>query len=507
MARFKPIHKGLKLLPVDFDRQVVPGSFEHALCHLVDHELDLSAFHERYQNDEEGAPAFHPAVLIKIILLAYSRGLVSSRRIEAACRENVLFIAISGDSQPHFTTLAAFISGMGDTVAKLFAQILLICDRQGLIGREMFAIDGVKLPSNASKAKSGTRADYQRQAERMERAAKKMLEQHQRADNAPADESINKREAQKLERLQQEAQQLRAWLKQNPEDRKGSKNKVRLSNRTDNESAKMATSKGVVQGYTGVATVDEKAQIIVDAQAHGTGSEQELLLPVVQAIAALRNADTVITADAGYHSKANLKALALQNINAYIPDNGYRQRDERYADQCIHAAKPDPLWNKAKHAKKTKCFKPADFKLAEDHSHCLCPAGKRLYRNGSNCTINGYVVMKFSGAKQDCVPCQRRAECLRTPSTTQTRQVSFFQGMRDKTESHVDQMKAKIDSEQGKAMITRRFATVEPVFGNLRGNKRLHRFTLRGKTKVDGQWKLYCMMHNIEKLAKHGYAR
>lgn len=68
-------------------------------------------------------------------------------------------------------------------------------------------------------------------------------------------------------------------------------------------------------------------------------------------------------------------------------------------------------------------------------------------------------------------------------------------------------MKLKIDSEFGKEMIARRFATVEPVFGNLRGNKRLHGFTLRGKTQVDGQWKLYCMMHNIEKLAKHGYAR
>ena len=68
-------------------------------------------------------------------------------------------------------------------------------------------------------------------------------------------------------------------------------------------------------------------------------------------------------------------------------------------------------------------------------------------------------------------------------------------------------MKQKIDSAVGKEMITRRFATVEPVFGNLRGNKRLHRFTLRGRTKVDGQWKLYCMMQHIEKLAKHGYAR
>lgn len=78
MARFKPIYKGLKLLPVDIERQVIPGSFEYAFCHLVDHELDLSAFHVRYNNDVDGASAFDPAVLIKIILLAYSRG--SSRK-------------------------------------------------------------------------------------------------------------------------------------------------------------------------------------------------------------------------------------------------------------------------------------------------------------------------------------------------------------------------------------------------------------------------------------------
>ncbi len=506
MARFKPIHKGLKLLPVDFDRQVIAGSFEHALCHLVDHELDLSAFHARYRNEVEGAPAFDPAVLIKIILLAYSRDIIHSRKIEAACRENVLFIAVSGDSQPHFTTLAAFVSGMGETVAKLFAQVLLVCDRQGLIGHEMFAIDGVKLPANASKAKSGTRADYQRQLNRMERATTQMLEKHQKADTAPTDDAIIKGEARKLARLQTEAQQLRDFLQNNPADRKGSKGSIRLSNRTDNESAKMATSKGVVQGYTGVATVDEKAQIVVDAQAHGTGSEQELLLPVLNATAALRTAHTVITADAGYHSAANLKAMSEQQINAYVPDNGYRNRDDRYADQYLHAAKPDPLWNKAGQTKKSRCFKSADFHLADDHSHCVCPAGKHLYSNGSNCTINGYVALKFSGAKQDCVPCGRRHECLRTPDKTQTRQVSYLQGKRDAGENHVGLMKVKIDSEKGRQMITRRFATVEPVFGNLRGNKRLHRFTLRGKAKVDGQWKLYCIMHNIEKLAHHGYA-
>ncbi|MBI3776866.1 MAG: hypothetical protein HY273_15210 [Gammaproteobacteria bacterium] len=75
MARYKPVHKGLKMLAVDFDRQVLPGSFEHALCHLIDHELDLGPFHAPYRNDDGGAPAFDPAALLKIVLLAYSHGI------------------------------------------------------------------------------------------------------------------------------------------------------------------------------------------------------------------------------------------------------------------------------------------------------------------------------------------------------------------------------------------------------------------------------------------------
>lgn len=115
------------------------------------------------------------------------------------------------------------------------------------------------------------------------------------------------------------------------------------------------------------------------------------------------------------------------------------------------------------------------------------------------------MAMKYCGAQQDYLPCQRRHECLQKPDKTKTRQMSFLQGKRGGP-SETDKMKTKIDSDTGRQMITRRFATVEPVFGNLRANKRLNCFTLRGKTKVDGQWKLYCMVRNIEKLAHHGYA-
>ncbi|MFN0040609.1 MAG: transposase [Burkholderiales bacterium] len=164
MPRFKPIDRGMKLLPIDLSVQLLPGTFEHALSHLIDEELDLSPLDRRFKNDESGAPAYAPSVLLKVVLYAYSRGMIRSRDIATACEENVVFMALSGDNLPHFTTIAAFVRDLKDEIANLFTQVLFLCDAQGLIGREMFAIDGVKLPSNASKAKSGTRAEFEHQA-------------------------------------------------------------------------------------------------------------------------------------------------------------------------------------------------------------------------------------------------------------------------------------------------------------------------------------------------------
>jgi transposase len=134
------------LLPIDLARQLVPGTFAYALNHLLDSEIDLSGFDKRFKNDDTGAFAYPPAMLLKVVLFAYSQGIVSSRSIERACQEQVTFIALTGDSAPHFTTIAKFISTLGDDISWVFTQVLFVCDGQGLIGRQMFAIDGVKLP-------------------------------------------------------------------------------------------------------------------------------------------------------------------------------------------------------------------------------------------------------------------------------------------------------------------------------------------------------------------------
>ncbi|MGH7710460.1 MAG: transposase, partial [Gemmatimonadaceae bacterium] len=284
MARYKHIDTNPKFLPVDLARPLLPGTFEHALHHLLDHAIDLSAFDARFRNDATGAPAYPPALLLKVVLAAYAHGIVSSRGIEQACQEHVTFIALCGDQAPHFTTIAHFVSTLGDDIARVFGAVLAICDAEGLIGREMFAIDGVKLPSNASKRRSGTRADFERQATKLEAAAQQILARHRATDARPVEPTRSQKEAQRIARLEKDAAQIRDWLTRHPEERRGPKGTVRQSNRTDNESAKMATGKGVLQGYTGVAAVDAHAQIIVDAQAHGTGAEQDALLPVVRSL-------------------------------------------------------------------------------------------------------------------------------------------------------------------------------------------------------------------------------
>jgi len=152
MARFREYsYDQTVMLPVVLGRQLQPGSFEYAINYLVDQCVDRSVFDERYANDETGAPAIDPAILLKIVLFAYSRGILSSRAITRACEENVIFMALSADTRPHFTTIANFISSMDRVIVGLFRDVLTICFTEGLIGRQMFAIDGCKISSNCAK--------------------------------------------------------------------------------------------------------------------------------------------------------------------------------------------------------------------------------------------------------------------------------------------------------------------------------------------------------------------
>jgi transposase len=101
MARYKPYdYDQLMMVPISLEDQLMPGTLEYAIHHVVEEHLDLSIFDERYSNDETGRKAIAPKVLIKIVLFGYSRGLITSRSLECACRENITFMSLACGQKP-----------------------------------------------------------------------------------------------------------------------------------------------------------------------------------------------------------------------------------------------------------------------------------------------------------------------------------------------------------------------------------------------------------------------
>lgn len=511
MARFKHYDYGqMKMLPVSFKEQILPGTFEHTLHHLIDHEIDLAVFEHRYRNDETGAPAYDPAILLKVILYAYARGVTSSRGIERLCRENVVFMALSADSAPHFTTIADFIARLDAEIVSVFRDVLLVCDEAGLIGREMFAVDGVKLPSNAAKSWSGTRADFAKKVKKMERAVRYLVGRHREADARGETGLVQQSREKQIETLKRASRKVRAWLQEN-EDKPGAGGRVKKSNITDNESAKMKTGKGVIQGYDGVTVTDAKHQVVVHAQAYGEAQEHALLIPMLEGVRESFRAlgaehvleQVAVAADAGFHSEANVRYLFESDINGYLADTLFRKRDPRFAT----AGRYVPRQTAAPWARPPGLglFRPQDFIYDEATQTCICPAGQFLYQNGAHCRLRGREAVKFTGAKRVCGPCTLREKCLRHPDRTPVRQVVFFTGRTTGTaETYTAKMKRKIDTDVGRYQYSRRLAVAEPVFANISSARGLRRFSYRGRKKVNTQWLLYCLVHNIGKVQRYG---
>jgi Transposase DDE domain/Transposase domain (DUF772) len=427
------------------------GPFEWALNQLVDHELDSKALDDRFCNDQTGAPAYDPRTLIKIVLLGHSRCMISSRKIERACEQNTVFMAIGGGARPSYGQIAKFVREVGQDIAPLFAQVLATCDRLGLIGKAMFAIN--------------------------EHWCRRRVDQ-----------------------LRKEAQATRDFIniKQPRLNVKGEEIK---SNMTDTDSAKMLNSKVAIQGYAAQAAVASQSQIIVAADVICSGSEQSMLMPMVDQANPFLEPHTLITADAGYRSDANVQALHDRGIPALIADTMMRQRDQRFRDAARFRV---PMFHDKRANKNHKGQTPLSEFTFVDEQTALCPQGKTMHGLGTIYTTErGLPFRRYEAQAQDCATCSNKAKCKRNPDGNRCRQIAIYLSKPIDDNSASELMKQAIDSERGRRLYSQRVGTVEPVLANLRHHKSMNRFTVRGKTKATAQWRMYCLVHNIEKIAQH----
>lgn len=493
-----------RMFALSLDKQLTPNTLEYTIHHIVEN-LDLSIIDSRYKNDEVGRKAIDPKILLKIILLGYSRGLISSRQIERACRENIIFMTMTCTDVPDHTTIATFVSSMKEEVTQIFTQVLLVCEEEGLLGGTHFSIDGVKLPSNASKECSGKFDELKSKKENIERKVKEAIKEHNDKDKSGKKDDDDHEN--RIRKLKQKAEKIDKFLKEN-EPRKGSSGKEVQSNTTDNESAKMVTSHGVIQGYNANAIVDDKTQVITYAEAFGENEDSVHTMPMIEGAANQLEhlgykeplKDKIITADSSYYSTKSITFCEEYGVDAYIPDSKFRKRDPRLQD----AGKYKRATNKDKsnHRRGKGLFTIKDFKFNEN-GRLTCPAGTALYVCNKNFkTKQGLQGIYYRAPITACRNCSLRSKCLRK-AETDSRQVAYI-FYNKSAESITARMKAKIDSIHGRKIYSKRLGNVEPVFANIRARKRMDRFTLRSRTKVNIQWRLYCLVHNIEKIMNFG---
>jgi transposase len=497
MAKFKPYdYRQRVLLPVSLEDQLMPGTLEFAIHTLVEKRLDMSIFDGKYRNDVTGRAAYDPKVLLKVVLLGYSRGLISSRKIERACRENVVFIALACGQQPDHSTIAAFVSSMKDEILPLFRDVLLVCEEMNLLGGTMFALDGCKLPSNASKEWSGTITELRKKKEKIETKVAQLLEEQvqadQRDDDLSGPRASGPARQQQMEKLQKKADLIEQWLAEN-QPKIGAAGREKQSNITDNDSASMMTSHGAVQGYNGQAFIDAKRQIIVHGEAFGDGQDHGHVPPMLTG--ALENLQSlghepdyfegkIFTADSNYHTLVNLQKCQELGLDAYIPDRKFRNRDPRFATQK---------------RRQVRRFTLQDFRHDEALDQYICPNGKILKLVVKRVLNRGHLYRKYYASETDCQMCPLRPRCIYGVGAKRKQLFVPINSL-----SH--QMVEKIQTEEGRRIYPQRLVIVEPVFANIRINKRLDRFTLRGKIKVNIQWLMYCLVHNIEKILNYGMA-
>jgi len=490
MARFKNVERDQSLLiPVNYRDQLIPGTIEFAIDDIVENYIDTSIFYKKYSNDRTGAKAYDPSILLKIILLAYSKGLHTSRKIEELCETNILFMAVSGNARPDHSTIASFVSSMKDEITEIFSDILLRCAQLNLIGGEIFALDGCKISSNAAKEMSGTIEELGRKKEKLKTMCISIIESHAMNDRNEERETLEKR----IEKYRRKIEKIDTFLK-TAEARKGKRGRENKSNITDNESAKMKSNHGMIQGYNGIAVVDDKNQVIVNAEAFGQGQEGDLLPELIDktkiSMRSIQNEwtfeNTKVIADTNYFSESNCEYLMKNEIDGYIPDVQFRKRDPRFPD--------DYPFRKSV---KKNLFGHGDFIFNSETNTYICPTGNILKYDGKK-NIHGYIGRRYVVKDGSCCTCYRKTECLKKGAKART--VFFTDIAKAKTYSEL--MIEKIDSQHGRNIYSQRMGIIEPVFANIRYCKSLDRFTMRGKDKVNIQWMLFCSVHNIEKTLK-----
>lgn len=413
-----------------------------------------------------GTSAYHPQMLLKVLLYAYSVGNYSSRGIMTSCSENIHFMWLSGMQYPDHRTINNFRNLIADIFPEIFAQMLERIKSEGYVSLEKYFVDGTKLEANANKHSYVWSKNVQRYKEKHKEQITQMMKEIEELNEEEDTPSVKKKRKRLLKQLSFRREKLHTYSQY--EALLGQRKSF---SKTDVDATFMRLKDDRLRPCYNVMIGSEN-QFILNFSLHQKSTEADFLIEHLEQLSTLPKA---VVADAGYGSEENYEYLEKKGIKNYVKFNRFFQQSKR--------------------SFKKKIFDKNNFHYDEEKDVYICPEQRELgfvqERFARN--ANGYLSTYKTYQCEDCSNCPVSTQCKQGQGN---RRIQFS----ERYEYFKEQARQHLNSEQGIKLRKQRNTDVETVFADIKHNYHFQRFMLRGLKQVKLEFGLVAIAHNLRKL-------
>jgi transposase len=511
---FKPYQQHQTQLPFDLESLIPANHKVKIVNHAID-QMNLDALLAKYPGG--GSSSFHPVMMTKLIIYAYTDKIYSSRRIEKAARENILYMWLCGGNTPDFKTINSFRSErMKDVIENVFGEVVDFLLREGFIKFENYFLDGTKIEANASQYSWVWGKSTRRYKTKLREKCKevcRLAEQVNEAENEEYGdrnlEEIGEGKQIDSQALAETVERINQKLAKSPQDKTLKKAKKQLEKdylprmkkyeqqelllaerssyaKTDTDATFMRMKEDHMKngqlkpGYN--VQMGTENQYVLGYSVHQEPGDTSCFKDHLQQLKKQRNGELPanIVADAGYGSEENYDYLEDQQLGNYVKYNTFHK-------EATKKWRTDPTrvqnWHYDEESDSYRCGFGRTLRFAYEK--------KATSKKGYESWIRVY-------ESDHCEECPYRADCVKKPEVPGYKRRIYINRRGDELRATA---RANLTSETGLALRSLRPIEVESAFGDIKGNFGVRRFLLRGLEKVKLEWGLYCIAHNMRKLA------
>ena len=467
--RFRPYDQAQMKFAVLNYREILGEDSDAIIINDTVAILDLSKIEKQYP--EVGNLGYNPKAMIKIMFWGYHKGYFGGRPLYRNWQTDLALRYFSNDDFPDHRTINLFRVKFADEIPEIFTQIVMLCNALELIGFENLSIDSQKIKACANLFQNKNLEGIKKEKERIKKQLAELLK---KAIEFP-EEIKNKQD--RLERREQKLENAAKLLK----EAGGEDDKTLRYNLTDPDSRIMTDKRGVKNpDYNCQNAVDDKCGVITAIEVTNVASDNGELFPMKdESEKNTGQSHKNVLGDCGYSDKEKYTEMASdEETEYYVPD-------------------------KTMYSSKKNLYSKWNFTYDEERDIYICPQGKKMVFVRTNKDEKGLEYKLYQGT--GCLDCAFRNKCMKKRKKKLSQNKTTFRSICIYPEDElVKEMRSKLNTEEGKKIYQRRMATVEPVHGDMQKNRNFLQFVLRGLRKVNIEYCLLAIAHNIRKIILHG---